>query len=185
LGEAELGRLDGASDSASWSAAAAAFEAIPMAYPRAYALWRAGEAILAERGSRTEAAAALRTAVELATDLDAVPLLGEMRALATRARIDLAAERATAPGADRTNGALGLTRRELEVLRLVADGRSNRGIADELFISEGTAGTHVSNILGKLGVRSRTEAATMAHRLGLIDTVPAELSGGPRRIVAD
>ncbi len=179
LGEAELGRLEGASSAASWSAAAAAFAAIPMAYPRAYALWRAGEAILAERKSRTEAAAVLRTAVELATDLDAVPLLAEIRALATRARIDLAAERATAPAADRTDGALGLTRRELEVLRLIADGRSNREIADELFISEGTAGTHVSNILGKLGVRSRTEAATMAHRLGLIDPVSAAASDAP------
>jgi DNA-binding NarL/FixJ family response regulator len=86
-----------------------------------------------------------------------------------RARIDLAAERATAPAADRTNGTLGLTRRELEVLRLIADGRSNREIANELFISEGTAGTHVSNILGKLGVRGRTEAAAIAHRLSLVE----------------
>jgi DNA-binding CsgD family transcriptional regulator len=169
MGEAELGRLEGASNAASWSAAAAAFAAIPMAYPRAYALWRAGEAILAERGSRTEAAGLLRTAVELATDLDAVPLLAEIRALAMRARIDLAAEGATVPAADRTNGTLGLTRRELEVLRLIADGRSNREIANELFISEGTAGTHVSNILGKLGVRGRTEAAAIAHRLSLVE----------------
>ena len=169
LGAAEVGRLDAASDSVSWSAAAAAFAAIPMAYPRAYALWRAGEAILAERGSRTEATAALRTAVELATDLDAVPLLSEIRALATRARIDLATGRETAAAAEATDGVGGLTRREFEVLRLIAEGRSNREIAGELFISEGTAGTHVSNILGKLGVRSRTEAATMAHRLGLLD----------------
>jgi DNA-binding NarL/FixJ family response regulator len=53
------------------------------------------------------------------------------------------------------------------VLRLVAAGRTNREIADELFITEGTAGTHVSNILGKLGVRTRTEAAAIAHRLSL------------------
>jgi DNA-binding CsgD family transcriptional regulator len=169
LGEAELGRLEGASSPVSWSAAAAQFAAIPMAYPRAYALWRSGEAILAERGSRTEATAALGTAAELATDLGAAPLLAEIRELAIRARIDLGAEPEPAPAADETDGTFGLTRRELEVLRLIADGRTNREIADELFISEGTAGTHVSNILGKLGVRGRTEAATIAHRLSLVD----------------
>ena len=168
LGEAELGRLEGTSNPAAWSAAADAFAAIPMAYPRAYALWRFGEATLAEHRSRTEAAALLRVAVELATDLGAVPLLTELRALASRARIDLAAEPETSSAADRPDDAFGLTRRELEVLRLIADGRTNREIAEELFISEGTAGTHVSNILGKLGVRGRTEAATIAHRLGLV-----------------
>ena len=61
----------------------------------------------------------------------------------------------------------GLTTREREILRLLADGYSNRRIAETLFISESTAGVHVSNILGKLGVSSRTEAATTAVRLGL------------------
>ena len=61
----------------------------------------------------------------------------------------------------------GLTRREREVLALVATGRTNRQIADELFISENTAGVHVSNILGKLGVASRTEAAAVAVRLDM------------------
>ena len=57
-----------------------------------------------------------------------------------------------------------LTRREREVLALLAEGRTNRQIADELFISESTAGVHVSNILGKLGVTGRTEAAAVAFR---------------------
>ena len=61
----------------------------------------------------------------------------------------------------------GLTRREREVLGLVAFGRTNRQIADALFISENTAGVHVSNILGKLGVATRTEAASVAVRLNL------------------
>ena len=61
----------------------------------------------------------------------------------------------------------GLTSREREVLALVAEGWTNRRIADELFISESTAGVHVSHILAKLGVESRTEAATVAVRLGL------------------
>ena len=69
-----------------------------------------------------------------------------------------------------------LTRRELEVLALLAEGRSNRQIAETLFISESTAGVHVSNILGKLGVSGRTEAAAVAFRAGLVPSageVPA------------
>jgi DNA-binding NarL/FixJ family response regulator len=61
----------------------------------------------------------------------------------------------------------GLTTREREVLALVAEGYTNRRIADTLFISESTAGVHVSHILGKLGVETRTEAAAIAVRLGL------------------
>ena len=53
------------------------------------------------------------------------------------------------------------------MLALVADGRTNRQIADELFISEKTASVHVSNILAKLGVANRAEAAAVAHRVGL------------------
>jgi DNA-binding NarL/FixJ family response regulator len=63
-----------------------------------------------------------------------------------------------------------LTRRELDVLRLVARGLSNRQIAAELFISGNTAGVHVSRILGKLGVTSRTQAAAIAHRHNLLPT---------------
>ena len=55
------------------------------------------------------------------------------------------------------------------MLALVALGRTNRQIADELFISENTAGVHVSNILGKLDVKGRGEAAALAYRLGLVD----------------
>ena len=65
---------------------------------------------------------------------------------------------------------LGLTAREFEVLRLVADGRSNPEIAARLFISAKTASVHVSNILAKVGVASRGEAAAEAHRLRLFDT---------------
>ncbi|WSG19559.1 LuxR C-terminal-related transcriptional regulator [Nonomuraea sp. NBC_01738] len=61
-----------------------------------------------------------------------------------------------------------LTPRELEVLRLVAQGRSNRDIAAELFISAKTVSVHVSNILAKLGVASRGEAAAAAYRLALL-----------------
>jgi DNA-binding CsgD family transcriptional regulator len=64
-------------------------------------------------------------------------------------------------------GRFGLTPREREVLRLVAQGRTNREIADALFVSHRTASTHVANILGKLGVASRTEATAWAVREGL------------------
>ena len=67
----------------------------------------------------------------------------------------------------RSKGAAGLTPRELEVLRLVAVGRSNQQIADTLFISKKTVSVHVSHILAKLGVSTRVEAAATAHRLGL------------------
>jgi DNA-binding NarL/FixJ family response regulator len=68
-----------------------------------------------------------------------------------------------------TDGAdeLGLTPREREVLALLADGRTNRQIAEELFISAKTASVHVSNILAKLGVANRGEAAAVAYRLHL------------------
>ena len=62
---------------------------------------------------------------------------------------------------------LGLTPREREVLALVADGRTNRQIAEALFISAKTASVHVSNILAKLRVTNRGEAAAVAHRLHL------------------
>jgi DNA-binding NarL/FixJ family response regulator len=61
-----------------------------------------------------------------------------------------------------------LTRRELDVLRLIIAGRTNAEIADALFISRGTTKIHVSNILAKLGARTRTEAADLARRRGLV-----------------
>ena len=82
------------------------------------------------------------------------------------------AAQAADPG-ERARHQYGLTARELEVLRLVAIGRSNRDIAAELFISAKTASVHVSNILAKLGVGSRGEAAATAYRLGLFDPAPA------------
>ena len=61
----------------------------------------------------------------------------------------------------------GLSPRELEVLTLVSAGRTNRQIAQELYISESTAGVHVSNVLAKLGVSSRTEAALVGVSVGV------------------
>ena len=93
--------------------------------------------------------------------------------LARRARdADAQRARASRSDPDPEPERLGLTAREFEVLRLVAAGRSNREIASELFISAKTASVHVSNILGKLGVTGRGEAAATAHRLRLFDSFP-------------
>ena len=61
-----------------------------------------------------------------------------------------------------------LTERELEVLRLMAAGKSNREIGADLFITEGTVKAHVNNILSKLGVSDRTQAVTTALKRGLV-----------------
>jgi DNA-binding CsgD family transcriptional regulator len=101
--------------------------------------------------------------------LGAVPLRREIELLAQRGRlrlhepVDIAAE----PEASSPAASLGLTRREAEVLALVAQGRTNRQIGQELFITPKTASIHVSRILAKLGVAGRGEAAAIAHRLGL------------------
>jgi DNA-binding NarL/FixJ family response regulator len=140
-----------------------------MPYPRAYALWRQAEAMLVAGRSRGEARSILADARTIASELGAAPLLEHIAQLAQRAAIEF--DDATPPETQARPEIDGpqLTARELEVLKLLASGRSNREIAERLFITEGTAGTHVSHILSKLGVRGRTEAAALAHRLGIAD----------------
>ncbi|MFL5769149.1 MAG: response regulator transcription factor, partial [Chloroflexota bacterium] len=94
----------------------------------------------------------------------------EVQALATRARIDVeaVAEPEPAPAVESPQDPFGLTPRERDVLPLIVQGRTNRQIAETLFISESTAGVHVSNIMAKLGARSRAEAATLAYRMHLM-----------------
>jgi DNA-binding NarL/FixJ family response regulator len=173
--DAEASRIDGRPDPAEWRAVAEAWAAFDRPYFAAYARWREAEAALAA-GDRATATTALRAADVAAEVLGARPLREALDALARRARIALVAptpEGPTEPHVD--DDPFGLTPREREVLALVADGRTNRQIAERLFISESTAGVHVSNILGKLGVAGRGEAAAIAFRLGLVaDAVEAE-----------
>jgi ATP/maltotriose-dependent transcriptional regulator MalT len=166
---------------AAWDKAVQAWEAAGEPYPLAMALLRSAEAALGA-GDREDGAARLRRAAGLAQRLGAGPLSEDIALLARRARITLArpgepaGSQAAAGRAGQAQAhepeRLGLTERELEVLRLVAAGHSNREIAGELFISVKTASVHVSNILGKLGVTSRGEAAATAHRLRLFDSFP-------------
>ncbi len=166
----------GPADRTGWDEAARAWEAMGEPYPLAVVLLRFAEAALGE-GDRDGGTTTLRRAAELARRLGARPLSDDIALLARRARVWIErpgdeAGRAPAEEPER----LGLTAREFDVLRLVAAGRSNREIAGELFISAKTASVHVSNILAKLGVTTRGEAAATAHRLRLFDSL---LPGSP------
>jgi DNA-binding NarL/FixJ family response regulator len=127
--------------------------------------WRAAEAYAAS-GDRDAAAQAALAADEIAIRLGAGWLRGEVEGLAARARLPIDAEpdEAEAEEHDEDEDGFGLTSRERQVLALVAEGATNREIGAQLFMAEKTASVHVSRILSKLNVRSRTEAAAVAHR---------------------
>ncbi len=173
---AENTRLLNQDEPGAWLVAVEACRAMNEPVPLAYALFRCAEA-LSSNGETAAATTAANEALELARSTGAAPLDADVSALIRRARLQTAepsntAVAAAGVGAETQPGAverLGLTAREAEVLRLVADGRSNSQIAETLFISRKTASVHVSNILAKLGVSSRVEAAALAHRQGIAD----------------
>jgi DNA-binding CsgD family transcriptional regulator/tetratricopeptide (TPR) repeat protein len=170
LARAEQSRLEGWSDPERWQAAAAAWERLEHPFEAAYARFREAEALLARGGSRPHAEQAIRRAHGTVVTLGAEPLRREIELLAQRGRLRLQVEidKMAAPEVPSSPAAsLGLTRREVEVLALVAEGRTNRQIGQALFITPKTASVHVSRILAKLGVAGRGEAAAVAHRLGL------------------
>jgi DNA-binding CsgD family transcriptional regulator len=177
---AEHTRAAGAEETAAWSRAVAAWQDADEPYPLAYALLRLAEAHCAA-GDRQPAAQPVQQAYAIAERIGAAPVAAEAAALARRARLSLdpaiAAREEPAPGAEREPAdelaRFGLTAREREVLLLVAAGRSNPEIAQALFISAKTASVHVSNILAKLGVSGRVEAAAVVHRLGIMPQSPA------------
>jgi ATP/maltotriose-dependent transcriptional regulator MalT len=192
---AEEARARGEDSPVLWAEAAGGWDALERPYTAAYARWREAEAAAAA-GDRERATGAAAAARATAHALGARWLEGEVDALAARARLPLTGAGASggragaAPRQDGTHpgagvlgprdGAVsparartepedpfGLTPRERQVLALVASGATNREIGGALFMAEKTASVHVSRILAKLDVRSRTQAAAVAHRLGL------------------
>ena len=153
----------GDADPEAWASAVSAWERAGRPHALAYASMRQGGALLGSR-ERARAAAALRRAARLARELGSAPIETRVAALARRARIPLWPDETGSTPTSQFD----LTPRELEVLSLVAAGRSNQEIAAALFITAKTASVHVSNILAKLEVPSRSAAAAAAHRSQLI-----------------
>jgi DNA-binding CsgD family transcriptional regulator len=148
---------------AAWQRAAQTMADAELPWDEAYARWRAADALAKDRTARDAAAAELRRAYELAQDLQAMPLLRDVEALAQSARISLAPiEETPRPPTDALPG---LTPREREVLGYVAAGRTYAEIARELVLSEKTVSVHVSHLLDKTGTTNRVELAQLARRL--------------------
>jgi DNA-binding CsgD family transcriptional regulator len=179
LWEAEWSRVrDDSSGEVFWQQAAVAWDRLRKPHQAAYAQFRHAEAALRSRGPKNAAGESLRLAAMRAKEHQ--PLTRAIHNLGRRAGI-----RATevseasgvngqaAPGGVAAVHGFGLTDRELAVLRLLAEGNTNAEIGATLYMSPKTASVHVTHILRKLDVTSRTRAATIAERAGL-------LSGQPR-----
>lgn len=191
--EADLARARGDADApARAAAAAAAWEELGRPYLAARARRREAEAHAAA-GEREAAGAAAARALAAAEQLGSGWLASEVAGFIARARLASGASAGgdgrsgagadgagsgtrggrgrsgAGSGAAKDDDPFGLTPRERQVLAALAKGATNREIAASLFMAEKTASVHVSRILAKLGVRSRTEAAAVAHRLALTD----------------
>ncbi|RNL79026.1 helix-turn-helix transcriptional regulator [Nocardioides marmorisolisilvae] len=156
---AEIARAEGKDDPELWAAALAAMTERVQAEHALYAGVRLADA-LGSADRLDEATEQAGRTHQAALAIGAVPLAAEVEMLARKHRLKL-------PGIATTQGAAGLTGREREVLRLVGQGRTNREIGTELFISEKTASVHVSNILAKLGAANRGEAAAIGRDRGI------------------
>ncbi|MCW0215772.1 MAG: AAA family ATPase [Pseudonocardia sp.] len=174
---AELGRVHGRSDPQAWAVVVEAFAFD--AHRQAIARLRRAEALVdaavdtgrdradgraGATALREDATADLRAALEAAERLGAAPLATAVRGFAARSGLRLA------PAAPASDGPF--TPRERAVLALVAGGRTNRQVGEELFISEKTVSVHLSRVMAKLGAASRTEAVSLAHERGLLAAGP-------------
>ncbi len=158
--EAEAARLRHAPDAVErWQDAIEAF-GYGYVYEQARSRWRLAGALLAD-DRREEAAEQASLAHAAAVAVGAGPLRRAVEAFAVRSRLDIGVD-LVRPADDV------LTPREQQVLSLVAEGLTNRQVGARLHISEKTASVHLSNLMGKLGASSRTEAVTLAHRKGLL-----------------
>ena len=180
-----------------WAKLAEAWAGLRIPYNQARARWWQTAALLPDRTRRNEARKALTEAWKIAGKLPAAPLRKALAELGARGNIRLPEDRlvaipiqpevgtrdlvAVGPGptaglaarigtGQRTpaTGRFGLSPRESSVLVVLTEGRTNREIAERLFISERTVAVHVRRILQKLGVKGRVEAAGVAIRLGLV-----------------
>ena len=167
VGKAEMARARGRNDPALWLAAAEEWDQVQRPYPAAMARWRQAEAHV-EAGDRGAAAQAADAAGQAARGLGSRWLSDEVSGLCERARLRSAPPgEPAAPAHPAPEDPFGLTPRERQVLALLAQGATNRQIGAALFMAEKTASVHVSRILAKLGVHTRTQAAAVAHRLAL------------------
>ena len=171
--DAEVLRLRGMGDPGAWQVAVEHADRTPDVFGQAYTRYRLAESML-DRGAddRALATRVLQDCLGLARGLGAAPLVEDAQRLAIRARIRLdVAPDAVVPASTtprRSARSLGLSEREVDVLELLAVGMTDRDIGARLFITEKTAGHHVSHILTKLTVARRGEAAAVAHRLGVV-----------------
>jgi DNA-binding CsgD family transcriptional regulator len=171
LGEVALVEGEPASASEQFGQALERLAEIEAPFERALTQARAGIALI-EAGERELGVERLTGAYRTFRKLKARPFANQTAAdlEAAGEQVDKRLGRRAARELERG----GLTRRELEILRLVAVGRTNREIAHQLFLSRRTVDMHVRNMLGKLGCRSRTEATTRAHELGLLELVSSQ-----------
>jgi DNA-binding NarL/FixJ family response regulator len=168
LGELALLEGDEAAAAEHLSRAVELHRSLAIPHERTQIELRAGVA-LAAAGEREEALERLCDAYRCATKLGARPLAAEA-ARQVAGMGESVAQRLGSRAAAASADGVALTRRELEVLRQVAIGRTNREIAQELFISTRTVDMHVRNLLSKLDCRSRVEASHRAGELGLLDS---------------
>ncbi len=144
-----------------WEQADNAWASCGHPYPSAYAKLQMAEVMFAERTRNRVAGTALNDAHQTVCKLDAGPLREAIEELAMRARVTLSATEYVSGDSAPETALSVLTGRELEVLSHAAQGLSNREIGERLYISSRTVGVHISNVLSKLGVRSRVEAAAV------------------------
>ncbi len=177
LAEAEFLRCVGEPHPAGWTATTRRWEDLAEPYPAAYARLRESEARWLSGAPRARIESLLREAHATAKALRAAPLAADIEELARQARVDLDVALAEASSAPAISADLvpdvhdfGLTAREVDVLALLAEGLTNREIGERLFISTKTAAVHLSHIFEKLGVSDRVQAASVAHRSGVIDS---------------
>ena len=153
-----------------WAAATAAWAELGMPHKAAYTGWRQAEAMLADKVDPAALQAVLTQALHAATQHK--PLSAHIRNLARAARVSLDVPE-PAPPHQQQAPPLGLTPRELEVLRLLIRGSTNAGIGKRLYMSPKTASVHVTSIMRKLGATNRSQAAWIARQAGIDDATGA------------